>query len=61
MTGLSRLASLWRNLFRRTHVERDLDAELHGHRFVRGIKCRTKKTRHGNNRNLSDHLFSFST
>jgi len=28
MMGLSRLISLWRNLFHRTHVERDLDDEL---------------------------------
>jgi len=29
MTGLTWLASLWRNLFHRTRVERDLDDELH--------------------------------
>ena len=31
MTALSRLASLWRNLFHRRQVERDLDDELHAY------------------------------
>lgn len=31
MTALSRLASLWRNLFRRAQVEQDLDDEVHAY------------------------------
>ncbi len=31
MTGLSRLASFWRNVFHRQQVERDLDDELHAY------------------------------
>ncbi len=56
MSWRARAASAWRNLFRRTRVERDLDAEMKG--YVDMLTRRTRPRRHARIRSARAPLFS---